>query len=125
MHRTTRANMTEIKIVKKTIDKTELRQIATGQFGDMVKAVVDVENNLLALGGEFHIDMQTLLRETENSKGAHTWGINLYPDKNQEEFIEFDSMINLKPALGNRSRNIESVEIQNKIKKIVGELITE
>jgi hypothetical protein len=91
----------------------------------MIKAVVSIEKELVAIGGEFHIDMQTLLGEKENTSGADTWGINLYLDKEDDEFIEFDSMINLKPALGNRSRNVEDLKIQEKIREIVGRLVIE
>ena len=67
----------------------------------------------------FIMNMEFLLIENENSKREDTWGINLYPDKTDENFVEYDSMINLKPAHGNRTCNVESEEIQKKIKEIV------
>ncbi|HEY4489851.1 MAG TPA: DUF5674 family protein [Candidatus Paceibacterota bacterium] len=115
--------MQEIKILKEPITIAELKEIAAKQFGNMIKAVADVEKNLMAVGGEFHVDMQTLLSEVENSSGQNTWGINLYLNRLGEEFIEFDSMINLKPASGNRSRNVEDSKVQEKIRKIVDRLI--
>jgi len=63
--------------------------------------------------------------DKENSKRENTWGVNFYPDKSENDFIEFDSMINLKPAFGNRSRDVENSEIKIKIKKIVEKLITD
>lgn len=114
----------EIKIVKKEkpINREELGQMAKDMFGELVKAVIDVEQGIMAIGGEFHADEETRLMEEEGSKRESTWGINIYPEKSKEEWIEFDSMVNLKPALGNRTRGVESGEIQEKIKEIVNTL---
>lgn len=101
----------------------ELKEIAKERFGDMTKAVVDVKQEIMAVGGELHVDMQSLLVEQENSKGTDTWGINIYPDVVGEGFVEFDSMVNIKPALGNRTRNVENKEVQKKIIGIVNDLV--
>ena len=63
------------------------------------------------------------LIEKENSEPKNLWGINIHPDFKGEKFIEFDSMINLKPGLGNRTRGIDNIEIRNKIIKIVTKLV--
>lgn len=114
----------EIKIVKDTISKKELKQIAKEQFGDLVKAVVDVEKEIMAIGGELHSDEEVFLMEQADSKREHTWGINLYPEKTSEEWVEFDSVINLKPSLGNRSRGVDNPEIQKKIRDIIEKLVS-
>lgn len=113
----------EIKIVKDSVSLQELIKIASEEFGDVVKAVVDIEKEIMAVGGELHADEEVLLTENENSSRENTWGINLRLDKFGEEFIEFDSMINLKPHFGNRSRGVEDERIREKIKKIVNKLI--
>ena len=77
----------------------------------------------MAIGGELHADEEVLLMEKEGSKRENTWGINIYPEKSDDELIEFDSMINLKPAFGNRSRDVESQKIKEQIRKIVKKLI--
>ncbi|OHB24284.1 MAG: hypothetical protein A3F96_00025 [Parcubacteria group bacterium RIFCSPLOWO2_12_FULL_40_10] len=110
-------------LVEKQITKAELKKIAEERFGDLVKAVVDIRQEIMAVGGGFHSDEQSFLIEKHNSKGEDTWGINLYPDKPKNEMIEFDSVINIKPLQNNRSRDIEDPEIKEKIKKIVAELI--
>jgi hypothetical protein len=115
----------DIKIVKKPIKKSELLEIAKGEFGDVVKAVCDVEQEIMALGGELHSDEEVILSEREKSKRENTWGINIYPEKSEKEWIEFDSMVNLKPSLGNRSRDVESEDTKEKIRKIVRKLIIE
>lgn len=97
--------------------------MANEKFGSLVKAVVDIRQGIMAIGGELHADEEVLLSEECGSKREDTWGINLYPLNNDSEFIEFDSMINLKPACGNRSRGVEDIETRKKIEEIVGKLI--
>lgn len=99
--------------------------MAKEQFGDLLKAVVDVEQEIIAVGGEMHADEEVILMEQEDSKREHTWGINLYPEKSGEELIEFDSIINIKPSYGNRSRDVENSKTKEKIKMIVNKLIVE
>ena len=115
--------MSEIKIIREPITRAELKKIAKERFGDMVKVAVDIEQEIIAIGGEFHMDESNILYEESNSKWPNTWGINIYPDKTGEGFVEFDSMINLKPNEGNRSRDIEDQNIKNKILEIVCKLI--
>jgi hypothetical protein len=38
--------------VEKQIRKSQLVDLARERFGDLVKAVVDVEKNIIAIGGE-------------------------------------------------------------------------
>ena len=92
-------------------------------FGNLVKGVVDVEKEIMAVDGELHSDEELLLNES-GSKRADVWGINFYPDYfKTDKFIEFDSMINIKPQHRNHSRGIDDVEIRNRISEIVGNLI--
>ena len=113
----------ETKIVKDNITMPELCKLAHEQYGDIIKAVVDVEQDIMGVGGELHVDIQSLLIEKEHSRGDMTWGINLYIDKTGDEFIEFDSMINLKPASGNRTRGVEDEAIRAKIRAIVHKIV--
>jgi len=117
-----RSNM-EIKIVKDSISKKELADIAKRQFGNLVKAVVDVGQGIMAIGGEMHADEEVALIEKEGSKREYTWGINLYPEKAEDDLIEFDSVINLKPSSGNRSRGIDDPKIKEKIRNIIKKLV--
>ena len=115
----------DIRVIKNSITRGELRNIANEQFGDMVKAVVDLDQEIMAVGGELHADEETLLIDQEGSQREYTWGINLYPDRGGGDFIEYDSMVNLKPTFGNRTRNVENIEIRDHIKKVVGKLVKE
>ncbi len=114
-----------IRIIKTPIKKSELLEIASEKFGDMVKAVVDVKKGIMAIGGELHADEEVLLSEKEGSHRADTWGINFYPKKSGSEWIEFDSMVNIKPSFGNRSRGVEDESIKEKILRVVKKLVME
>src|SRR3989344_3601841 len=103
-----------MRIIKQPISFAELKKMAEEQFGDLVKAVVDEKQEIIAIGGELHADEEVLLTEKAGSERAHTWGVNLYPDMPADDFIEFDSMINLKPHLGNRSRMVLNPELREK-----------
>ncbi len=112
----------DITIIERPITLAELKEIASKRFGDMVKGVVDVEKKIMALGADLHADEEAWLLE-KGSKQANLWGINLYPDLPMPDFLEYDSMINVRPNQNNRSRGVESEEIREKIREIVGELI--
>ena len=99
-----------------------LSEVANERFGDLVKAVIDVERMIMSIGGELHSDEEALLLEN-GSKQGDLWGINLYPDKSGDEFIEFDSVINLRPSQGNRSRDVLDPLIRQKIKNVIEHLV--
>jgi hypothetical protein len=99
-----------MKIITDQITIEELREMSQKMFGNLVKAVVDTEKEIMVIDGELHSDEQELLIEN-GSEYENLWGINIYPDNQNEDWIEFDSMINLKPALGYRTRGIDNTEI--------------
>lgn len=109
-------------IIREPMSKDALRELAKERFGDMVKAVVDCERNIMAIGGELHADEEQMLLEN-GSKQEMLWGINLYPDDTSENWIEFDSMINVRPNQHNRSRGVENTQTQEIITNIVTSLI--
>lgn len=111
-----------MKLVTDKISLDELRQLARAKFGNLVKAVIDVEKEIMALDAELHADEEALLLK-KGSKQEDIWGINLYPEIEDETWIEFDSMINVRPSLGNSSRGVDNPEIQEKIRKIVDKLV--
>jgi len=101
-----------------------LKEMAKKMFGNLVKAVVDIEKGIMAVDGELHSDEELLLIEN-GSKRFDVWGINLYPEFfGEEKFVEFDSMINIKPSQGNRSRGVDDLEIRKKTLEIVQKLVT-
>ena len=113
-----------IEVIRTTVTKKMLKEIAAGQFGDFVKAVADVELGIMAVGGDLHADEEAVLLDA-GSVQRNLWGINLYPDLPIEQWVEFDSMINVRPSQGNRSRVVENAAVREKILAIVRKVVQE
>jgi hypothetical protein len=107
-----------MRIVTDYITRRELEALAADSFGNLVKAVVDVQRELLALDAEMHSDLEAYLLQN-GSRQESLWGINLYPELSGEDFIEFDSMINVRPGAGNRSRGVDDESTRKLIIEIV------
>ncbi len=105
------------------ITVAELFEMAQKMYGNLVKAVVDVKNNKMIVDVEMHVDAEQSLLE-QGSKQNDLWGINLYPDKfGTTEFVEFDSMINIRPRQHNMSRGVEDENIRKRIADLVAEKV--
>ncbi len=111
-----------MKIITDTLTIDELNQMAAHIFGNLVKAVVDIDREILAVDAELHSDLEAFLLE-DGSKQKNLWGINLYPEMQGNDFVEFDSMINVRPSQGNKSRGVENEETRKKIIGIVAKRI--
>lgn len=93
--------------------------MAEKMYGTLVKADVDIVRNILVVDMEMHADGEAYLLEN-GSKQSDLWGINLHPDKfGTDEFIEFDSMINIRPRQSNPSRGVLDDGIREKIYGII------
>jgi hypothetical protein len=110
------------RIVRDAISLAEVQELAQRRFGDMVKACVDIRRGVMAIGGELHSDEEAVLLDDESTQ-ADVWGINIYPEETGDAWIEFDSMINVRPAQGNRSRGVEDPAIQSEIRRVVAMLV--
>ena len=111
-----------MRILSEPIHKDELRGCKNVLDGGMVKGVVDVERGLLGIDAEMHADIEQEFLESGSSQDD-LWGINLWFDEEGEDFIEFDSMINIRPRQKNRSRDVENPETREKIRELVGKWI--
>ena len=100
----------------------ELHQMAEGRFGDMVKAVVDLKRGIMLLDAEMHADEEAELL-AGGSEQNDLWGINLYPGLQDSEGLEFDSMIKIRPSLGNRSRGVDDPTTRERITALVQRLV--
>lgn len=112
----------EIKIIKNSISLPEVKKLAEESYGEMVKAVADIGQGILAIGGEMHADAEQLLLDG-GSLQDDLWGFNIYPDESGDKFLEYVSFINIRPKLGNRSQEISSPEVRNKIRELVKKII--
>lgn len=97
--------------------------MADNMYGELVKAVVDIRKRLLVVDAGLHADEEQFLLEAGSAQ-EDLWGINLYPDDyGTDDFVEFDSMINIRPAQGNRSRSVEDAGTRAMILELVGEIV--
>lgn len=108
-----------MEIISKKISRDELNQMDSGYFEDKIKAVVDIEKQIIGVDAELHADIEGALIE-EGSELRNLWGINFLADEDEiEEFVKFDSLINIHPKQNNRSRDVEDENIRNKILEAV------
>jgi len=111
-----------MRIIDSKISIGELKEMAKQTFGDLIKAVVDIKKEVMVVDGELHSDEEDLLLQN-NSKQENLWGINIYPGNKSEDWIEFDSMINLRPFSGNLTRSVDNQKTRKKIIEIVNKLV--
>ncbi len=104
------------------ISLDELRRLAAERFGELVKAVVDLERKVMVVDADLHADQEAELLAA-GSRQHDLWGINLYPDLSESDWLEFESMINLRPSFGNRSRGVDDLATRNRIAELVRALV--
>lgn len=112
----------DIVITNHPIDPSTLQALTARWFGDMVKLVIDVDQRIVAIGGELHADAEALLLE-RGSRQASLWGANYIPGAGPEHCLELTALINIRPGQGNRSMVVQDPEIAAKMRTIVGDLI--
>lgn len=111
-----------MKIIKDSISIFELKTMTKNMFDNLVKAVVDIDKEIMVVDAPMHSDEEAELL-ANGSKQENLWGINLYPEEKGQDFVEFDSMINLRPNQNNRSRGIDDPKLREKIIQIVNQLV--
>ena len=103
----------------------ELKVMSERMSEPLVKGVIDVVRRVLVIDAGLHSDEELFLLE-QGSLQADLWGINLWPDAfDTDAFVEFDSMINIRPSSGNRSRGVENPDIRRLICEIVAEKVVD
>ena len=112
----------DIKIVSDNITVNELKEVAKEFYTLMVKGVVDIEEKIIAFGGEYHMDANKILIEN-GSKQENIWGFNVYFNKSREEWIEYTSLINIRPLVNNNDMEVQDKNIRDKMKQIINSKI--
>ena len=110
-------------LIEKPVALADLVQQAQTGFSDLIKIVVDTDKEIIAADAELHADLEELLL-SKGSGQEFLWGANLYPNKSGDDFIEYTAFINIRPAMDNRSMEIEDDKIRGKVNHIVHNLIT-
>jgi hypothetical protein len=114
----------EMKLITSSapIQRSDLKAFSAAWPEGFVKAVVDLERQVMVVGGDLHADEEAVLLN-DGSRQNNLWGINFYPDAEDETWIEFDSMINIRPSQGNRSRSVEDQALRARIREVVAKLV--
>jgi hypothetical protein len=117
------SELPDIVVVRdRQVDQELLRALVDRFFGDMVKLVIDIEQQIVAVGGELHADAEALLLEG-GSRQTDLWGANYYPGLGGEDCIQYTALINIRPTQGNRAMEVQDPEIRQKVQSIVHRLI--
>jgi len=111
-----------MKIITEPTSLTELWLAREVGFEDMMKMVIDVEQEIIGADAELHADLEALLLDN-GSRQHDIWGINIYPDQSDEDYIEFTALINIRPSQANRSMEVENPETRTKIREICARLL--
>ncbi len=111
-----------MQILQQPISRAKLRTLAQNTFGDMIKCVADIRLDLLALDADLHADLEQMLLKNGSAQ-ENLWGFNLWVEEAGEDFIEYDSLINIRSWQGNPSRNVLDPEVREKIRQIVEQFI--
>lgn len=105
-------------IIRKKADEDAINKISEDLNG-YVKVTIDVKRGILAAGGTLHVDSEKLLLE-DGSRQADLWGGGIDFETGE---IDFDSMINIRPAQGNRARDVLDKKIREKMEEIIHRLL--
>jgi len=107
----------EILIVKTPVDEHVLESLAEAWHKTLVKGAADVSRGVIALGGDWHMDANAVLL-ADGSSQQNVWGFNLYPEKRGDDAIEYISLINIRPAQGNREMELKDDALCAKIRAL-------
>jgi len=111
-----------IRIITEPITRAQVAEMGKEWYTEVVKGVADIERGIVALGGEWHMDANTVLIEA-GSQQQNLWGFNIYPDQTDAEWIEYISLINIRPVSGNKSIEVEDKHIRSIMKGIIERLV--
>ncbi len=104
-----------IRVIINPITRAEAKEIAQEFYKEMVKGVVDVEREILALGGEWHMDANKILLENGSSQ-RDIWGFNFFPDDGR---IQYTSLINIRPLQNNWTLEVKSERLRKNMERII------
>ncbi len=108
------------KILTRPLNWIQIRKLSEEFFGDMIKAVVDVEEGMVAAGCSLHADAEKLLLK-HGSKQKNLWGVNYFPARKKGERLEYTALMNIRPRQGNPSQLVKDPDVRKKIKDIMEE----
>ncbi len=111
-----------MQLVDKTISLEDLKKMSEKIYGKMIKAIVDTERNILVIDVGMHSDAELFLLD-KGSKQENLWGINFHPNNDKKNWVEFDSIINIRPYDNNRTRGVDNPALQKLIISLVNKMV--
>jgi hypothetical protein len=117
-HSRQRYNLIMIHLLRAKATSEQLAQMSN-EYESMIKIVVDIRRRILAGGGEMHSDCESVLLD-DGSEQDDLWGANWYP---ADQEIVFESLINIRPRLGNRGILIQSEDLRQQVESITREIL--
>ncbi len=107
-----------IHLLKEPANSAQIQEMLQ-EYEGMIKIVVDVRRRFLSGGGEMHADCESILLD-DGGEQDDLWGANWYPN---EQRIEFESLINIRPRLGNRNILIQDENLRKQVESVTRELL--
>lgn len=103
-----------IIVVEDKISREEVKR-AREEYAEYIKITADIEQGVVAIGGEYHADAERMLREKYGSLGSNIWGggYNITLDT-----FEVNAIVNIKPG-ENDSNDILDPGVRNRFLEIV------
>jgi hypothetical protein len=111
-----------IVVLATAVSPAELARLVSLYYGDMVKYVVDVDSERIALGGRMHADAERVLLAA-GSAPSSLWGAKYFPGRGRERCIEYTSQINVRPSQGNPSLEIRDPAIRARVRELTFALV--
>ncbi|OIP04119.1 MAG: hypothetical protein AUJ97_03210 [Bacteroidetes bacterium CG2_30_32_10] len=111
-----------MQIISAPVSLKAIWENKTTDFTELMKIVVDIHKEIIAIDAEMHSDLENLLL-INNSEHQYLWGANIYPLNKDTDFLEYTSFINIRPSQDNRNMEVVNPAIREKIKQIVNHLI--
>ena len=111
-----------MQIINYPVLLNEIWETRETAFEEVLKIVVDIEKGNMAVDAEMYADLEQLLLG-QGSAQQNLWGANIYPIRSKPDQLEFTSLINIRPAIGNRSMEVADPLIREKIQQIVAKLL--
>ncbi|MDP3989319.1 MAG: DUF5674 family protein [bacterium] len=112
----------KVRRITEKVSPEEVASIVAEEFGEMAKVDVDIEKKILVVGGEWHSEGQDEL-VSKGSDGSVVWGCNFYPFREADKRIEYNSLINIKPAIGHTSMDIEDEDVKKQMRDVIETLL--
>ena len=114
----------DIRIIREPVTHDVLEELMRVHYRTFIKGVADIERGVIALGGDWHMDANTVLF-SDGSEQKNLWGFNIYLGKSGDEAIEYESIINIRPAQNNRGRVIEDERVRSQVRSLVAQFVPE